>query len=107
MPKFTKRSQKTKPNEPEALKGWHRIAKFLGQPVATAQRWAKSGMPVTRQGRYVTAVPEELNRWLSRESGAQPIHIATVTPDLSGDLKRGLSYLRQQRRLQKPTVWLA
>ncbi len=41
MPKFTKRSQKTKPNEPEALKGWHRIAKFLGQPVATAQRWAK------------------------------------------------------------------
>jgi hypothetical protein len=85
----------------EFKKGWQQIAKFLGQPVATAQRRAKSGMPVARQGRYVTAVPEELNRWLSRESGAKPVHIATDTRDLSADLKRGLSYLRQKRKSQR------
>ena len=79
MPKRKEQSRTARAKEPETLKGWQQIAKFLGQPVATTQRWAKSGMPVTRQGRYVTAVPEELNRWLSRESGAQPIHIATVT----------------------------
>jgi hypothetical protein len=25
----------------ERLKGWNEIARFLGQPVAVAQRWAK------------------------------------------------------------------
>ena len=101
MPKRKEQSRTARAKEPETLKGWQQIAKFLGQPVATTQRWAKSGMPVARQGRYVTAVPEELNRWLSRESGSQPVHIATDTRDLSADLKRGLSYLRQQRRLKK------
>jgi hypothetical protein len=52
---------------PEKLKGWHEIAAFLGQPVNVAQRWTKSGMPVKREGRSITAVPRELNRWLSRE----------------------------------------
>src|SRR5438105_14984386 len=70
MSRLTKRSQKAKTDELKALKGWQQIAKFLGQPVATSQRWAKSGMPVPRQGRYVTAVPAELNRWLSRDSAA-------------------------------------
>jgi hypothetical protein len=37
----------------ESLKGWAAIAKFLSQPISTAQRWAQSGMPVTREGRYV------------------------------------------------------
>jgi hypothetical protein len=46
-----KQSRTAKAKEPETLKGWQQIAKFLGQPVATAQRWAKSGMPVTREGR--------------------------------------------------------
>src|SRR5207253_4870910 len=101
MPKRTQnRTEKAK--EPETLKGWQQIAVFLGQPVSTAQRWAKSGMPVTRQGCYVTTVPEELNRWLARESGTnEPLHIASNTGDVSTDLKRGLSYLRQQRRLKK------
>jgi hypothetical protein len=33
---------------------------------------------VHRGGRYVYAVPEELNRWLGKESHAHaPVHIAT------------------------------
>jgi len=48
----------------DLLKGWHQIAAFLGQPVAVAQRWARSGMPAERKGRYVYATREELNRWL-------------------------------------------
>ena len=97
MPKRQKQNPRLKADQPESLTGWQQIARFLGQPVPTAQRWAKSGMPVARQGRYVTAVPEELNRWLSRDSAAgEPVHIAIVTPDLSADLKRGLSYVRQK-----------
>ena len=57
--------------EPQSdlLKGWKQIAEFLGQPISVAQRWATTGMPVTRQGRFVVATPEELNNWLGRESG--------------------------------------
>ena len=29
-----------------SLKGWQQIARFLGQPISVAERWAKSGMPV-------------------------------------------------------------
>jgi len=37
------------------------------------------------------ASPEELSRWLGRESGIQePIHIASENMDLSADLKRAL-----------------
>ena len=32
----------------ESLKGWPAIAKFLSQPVSTAQRWAGEGMTLTR-----------------------------------------------------------
>jgi hypothetical protein len=34
------------------LKGWQQIAEFLGLPISAAQRWANSGMPVTRDGRH-------------------------------------------------------
>jgi len=85
-------------NKPEQLKGWQAIAEFLSQPVAVAERWARqSGMPVSRQGRYVVASPEELNRWLGRESG-EPVQIATESTDLAADLKRGLSYIRAHRQ---------
>jgi hypothetical protein len=86
-----------KAKEPEALRGWKQIAEFLGQPLSVAQRWANSGMPVTRDGRRVHAVPDDLNRWLGRESSGAPVHIATESEDLAADLKRGLSYLRKQR----------
>jgi hypothetical protein len=81
--------------ESVSLKGWQQIATFLGQPLSVAQRWAKSGMPVTREGRNVYALPEELNRWLGRESAGEPVQIATESADLISELKRGLSYVRK------------
>jgi hypothetical protein len=81
---------------PETLKGWNAIASFLGQPVAVAQRWAKSGMPVNREGRHVYGSPEALNRWLGRESAGEPVKIATEETDLGAELKRGLAFVRKQ-----------
>jgi hypothetical protein len=105
MPKATKKSRsKPKPksvpaSQPEALKGWQQIATFLGQPVAVGQRWAStSGMPVRREGRFVTATTEELNNWLGREAGGGPVHVATPEADLAAELKRGLAYVRGQKR---------
>jgi hypothetical protein len=92
----------SKPPKPTAksdtLKGWQQIAAFLGQPISVAQRWAQSGMPVSREGRRVVARAEELNGWLGRESAGEPVQIATKGTDLSAELKRGLSYVRKHRR---------
>lgn len=79
-----------------ALTGWQQIAAFLGHPTAVVQRWAGEGMPVRRQGRFVTTTPEELNAWLGRESG-KPVHVATEETDLAAELKRGLSYVRGEK----------
>jgi hypothetical protein len=87
-----------KPQQQDTLKGWQGIAKFLGQPVALAQRWAKAGMPVERRGRYVYSSREDVNRWLGRESSGEPVQIATDEIDLTRELKRGLSYIRRQPR---------
>lgn len=77
----------------EPLKGWRAIASFLGQPASVAQRWAGEGMPVRRQGRFVTSTPEELNRWLGEESG-KPVHVVTDVSDLAAELKRGILFVR-------------
>jgi len=90
------------PAQPDRLKGWTQIAKFLGQPVAVAQRWARSGMPITREGRFMTASTEELSRYMGREAGLNvPVRIATEDMDLSADLKRALSYARHGRKQSK------
>jgi hypothetical protein len=81
-----------------ALKGWQQIAHFLGQTVSVAQRWAKDGMPVRKEGRSVTATPDELNAWLGRESGGEPVHVATEEIDLSAELKKNLSFVRQRKQ---------
>ena len=93
----------TKPRvQSERLKGWSEIASFLGQPVAVAQRWARSGMPVTREGRFMCASREELSRYLSREAGLDvPVHIATENADLSADLKRALAHARAGNQVKK------
>jgi hypothetical protein len=97
-----KKSKRTKETAatPEILTGWPAIAKYLGQPLSVAQRWAKSGMPVQRQGRAMTATPGELSRWLGRESGAShPVRIAQPTDDnLLEDLRRGLKQVRSQKK---------
>ena len=78
------------------LKGWPEIAKFLGQPIAVVERWAKrSKMPVFRQGRFVVASPDELNEWLAHESGGGPIHVVNDSTDLAADLRRALADVRQ------------
>ena len=49
-------------------------------------------MPVTREGRFVQASPEDLIVWVGTERGQRErIHIASEGEDLLGDLKKGLS----------------
>src|ERR1700752_1473103 len=101
MPKRPKKLAEPK-TQPEALKGWQQIAAFLGEPTSAVQRWASDGMPVRKQGRYVETTPDELNAWLGKESG-KPVHVATEGTDLTGELKRGLSYVRHENvRNEKP-----
>ncbi len=87
-------------SSPETLKGWNQIATFLGLPISTAQRWAKSGMPIHRQRRSVQATPEELNRWMGRET-SEPVQIATESVDLTSELRRGLSYVKKRKQTQR------
>ena len=98
MPKQpTKKKQKT---EAQTLKGWQQISAFLGEPASVVQRWASEGMPVRREGRYVETTPEELNAWLGKESG-KPVHTVTEETDLTAELKRGLSYVRNENTSKK------
>jgi len=82
---------------PETLKSWQQISHFLGEPVSVVQRWASEGMPIHRQGRFITASSDELNAWLGTEAG-KPVHPATETKDLTNELKRGLSYIRKRKQ---------
>src|SRR5260370_7665367 len=92
-----KRSHSDKTVAPSTpLKGWHEIAGFLGEPLSVVQRWAAEGMPVRREGRFVSTSPGELNACLGKESG-NPVHVATENPNLSADLKRGLSFILGQK----------
>jgi hypothetical protein len=81
--------------QPTTLKGWKQISAFLGEPTSVVQRWASEGMPVHREGRFVSTTPAELNAWLGKESG-KPVHVAQETTDLTGELKRGLSFVRHK-----------
>ena len=94
--------------EAEALTGWKQISAFLGHPAAVVQRWASEGMPVRRQGRFVTTTPDELNALLGRESG-KSVHVATEDTDLAAELKRGLAFVRRDKEpnaTKKQTDWL-
>src|SRR5579862_3337865 len=95
---------KAKPGSlPRRLRGWVEIAEFLGQTVSVAQRWQNEGMPVTREGRLVSASPEELTAWVGSERRKkEPIHIASEGEDLVADLQQGLSFVRQQQKKLRP-----
>jgi len=80
----------------DEIKGWKQIAAFLGQPVSVVQRWASEDMPVRRQGRFVTTTPKELNDWMGKQSG-KPVHVTTDNADLVSELKRAVSFARQQK----------
>ena len=98
MPRPSRKTKKVPAKaQPSTLKGWQEISEFLGQPTSVAERWAKDGMPVQRQGRFVTTTPDELNKWLGHEAGGEPLHLATPGVDLSAELKRGLVFVRKER----------
>ena len=94
--------RKSKSSKPKAstqsneLKGWQQIAAFLGEPSSVVQRWASEGMPLRRQGRFVSTTVQELNEWMGRESG-KPIHVATGDNDLTSELKRAVSFARREK----------
>jgi hypothetical protein len=97
MPKLQKRGEKSKgQQEPETLKGWKQISEFLGEPVSVVKRWAADGMPLHREGQFVSTSSDELNAWLGKESG-KPVHVATENTDLTAELKRGLSFIRSEK----------
>jgi phage terminase Nu1 subunit (DNA packaging protein) len=85
---------------PDELKSWKSIADFLGQPISTVQRWAKTGMPVNRDGRFVTASREQLSHWLGETTGTNGhVHIAEGNEkDLTTELLEGLSLVRREHR---------
>lgn len=84
--------------EVDRLQGWKEIASFLGQPVATARHWAKTGMPVSREGRYTVASRSELSAWLGREFHmGGPAHIPARGEDLAAELRRGIKNLKAKR----------
>jgi hypothetical protein len=97
MPKAMKSSPKPKSQpQAETLKGWKQISEFLGEPVSVVKRWAADGMPLHREGQFVSTSADELNRWLGKESG-KPVHVATESTDLTAELKRGLSFIRHEK----------
>ncbi|HVR27681.1 MAG TPA: hypothetical protein VMU26_30670 [Candidatus Polarisedimenticolia bacterium] len=70
------------------LKGWQQTAEFLGLPISAAQRWAKSGMPVTREGRRGQS--SRRTESLARGEASEPGQITT-------ELMRGLSYVGKHK----------
>ena len=96
MPKSKTKAQSEPHAQAEVLKGWRQIAGFLGEPVSVVQRWASTGMPVRREGQFVSTTPRELNDWLEQQSG-KPVRVVTDETDLTSELKRGLSFVRKER----------
>jgi hypothetical protein len=95
MPKKSNDSSKTSPR----LKGWAAIAEFLGQTPSVAQRWHHQGMPVTIEGRFVYAEPNELTRWVGTEAGrVKPLHIASKDENLVEDLIQGLKFVKGKKK---------
>jgi len=94
MPKKT--SNSSRPSS--RLKGWAAIAEFLGQTPSVVHRWHSEGMPVTIEGRFVYAEPEELTQWVGTDAGrVRPVHIANEDENLIEDLKQGLKFVKRKR----------
>lgn len=100
---MNRRAPKLLRGRADRLQGWNAIAEHLGQPVAVAQRWAKDGMPVRREGRYTVASAEELSRWLGKEAHAGgAVHITQEgEQDLAAELRRGLREIRVRKKTKR------
>jgi hypothetical protein len=89
--------KKTAP-APTVLKSWVAIAKFLGTSPASAQTWAKQGMPVRREGRFTIANPAEVQAWLGEQSHMPgPAHILTDNADIAKALKESISITKRNK----------
>jgi len=89
---------KKKPAPAQVLKGWAAIAKFMGTTPASAQTWAKQGMPVKREGWFTVADPAEVQAWLGRQSHMpKPAHILTNDTDIAAALKESISVVKRQK----------
>jgi phage terminase Nu1 subunit (DNA packaging protein) len=90
--------KKTGPPD-ESLKGWKEISAFLEQPVSVVQRWAREGMPVKREGRWIYADRKQLRSWLGFQPGSKrEAQIASNVSDLGSELQRSLSSLKTRKR---------
>jgi hypothetical protein len=89
---------KKKATSGPVLKGWAAIARFMGATPASAQSWAKQGMPVKREGRFMVADPAEIQAWLGRQSHMpKPAHILTGNADIAAALKDSLSMVQRKK----------
>ena len=86
-----------KKTTPMTLKGWTAIAKFMGTTPASAQTWAKHGMPVQREGRFTVADPAAVQAWLGQQSHMpKPAHIVTDDTDIAAALKESISAVKRK-----------
>jgi DNA invertase Pin-like site-specific DNA recombinase len=53
-------------HEPEVLIGVPQIGRYLAQSAGIVRRLIREGMPATRQGRCLTAIPEQITEWVRR-----------------------------------------
>jgi hypothetical protein len=89
---------KKKTTPATVLKRWTEIAKFMGTTPASAQTWAKQGMPVKREGRFTIADPAEVQAWLGQQSHMpKPTHILTNETDLAAALKDSLAVTKRKK----------
>jgi hypothetical protein len=58
----------------------------------------RNARPQARPLRRTTTA--DLNAWLGKESG-KPVHVATEDTDLAAELKRGLSFIHDEKQTDK------
>jgi predicted site-specific integrase-resolvase len=96
---MAKKKKSAKQAAPKTITGWKAIGDYLGIGAATAQRWAKSGMPVRREGRYTVADADEISRWLGREAHMPaPAQVATRDTDIAAAMKQSIAAVRGKKR---------
>lgn len=80
----------------DELKSWKAISEYLHKPITTVKRWAREGMPVKRESRFVTASKAELAIWLGEGDEVRgSVHVARSGEDLAADLRNGLAAVRK------------
>ena len=69
----------------------------MGTTPASAQTWAKKGMPVKREGRFTIADPAEIQAWLGQQSHMpQPAYILTDEANIAAALKESISVVKRK-----------